>query len=155
MMDLGYYPTYFKPQELIAPSIYEICGAEALYMYNPEVLEGADELRKEFGPMVCNTWHSEHLIKKYGLHRFRGLRPTNCKIGAKFSAHKLGIKKDGWVSAIDLWPVKVTADEMRKEIRKDVVHWSQYFTRVENNVKWFHGDNKPTKNNHVIHFFNP
>jgi len=156
-MSLGYKPTYFRPEEIISPAIFEICGPDALYMYDPQILRGMDAIRQVFGPMIANTWHSEKLIAKYGLHRFRGLRAKNQKIGARLSAHKIGIKKYekfpvlGKVpySAIDLDPVKVTPQHIHAVIKESPIFWSTFFTRIETHkpngdpITWFHGDNKP------------
>ena len=92
-MSLIYTPKKFDPRELISPKIYELCGDDALYMYHPLVLEGADQISIEFGGFICNTWWSPRLMAKYGRHRFRGLRAKNQVIGARLSAHKIGIKK--------------------------------------------------------------
>jgi len=157
-MSLIYTPQYFDPEELISPEIFAICGADALYMYDPLILEGADQLRDIFGPMICNTWHSPWLIKRYGKHRFRGLRATKQRIGARKSAHKLGINKKTLYSAIDLAPVNVSPQEMHEAIKSDIKFWSQYFKRIETHkpngqpITWFHGDSKPHKYNGIRFF---
>lgn len=160
-MSLIYRPQYFEPRELIAPRIYAVCGADALYMYDPLILEGADQLRKHFGPMICNTYHSKRLIAKHGRHRFRGLRPVDCKIGASKSAHKVGIYKPKRYSAIDLIPQNISVKEMHKHMRKDQKYWSYYFKRVETHkpngqyITWFHGDSKPHHQQSPMKFFRP
>lgn len=158
-MSLIYTPKHFSPQELIAPRIYAVCGADALYMYDPKILKAADEFRKIFGPMIANTYHSPKMIKKYGRHRFRGLRPLDCKIGASKSAHKVGIKKLSLYSAIDLIPLNISAQEIRESVKKDQKYWNKYFSRMEElkkgkPISWLHFDSKPVKGHIGIKFFN-
>ncbi len=157
MSSLNYKPYYFDPREFISPAIYAVCGDDALNMIDPDVLAGADELRNQFGPMVGNTWWNKKLIKKYGLHRFRGLRPPKCKIGAKKSAHKIGIKKPFIYSALDLWPLKMSATKIRKEILNNTPFWITYFNRMEVNIPWLHIDskNKPTSQDQKMRLFKP
>lgn len=163
---LQYTPRHFAPQELISPSIYGLCGDDALYMFHPLILEGADVLRDVFGPMIANTWHSKKLSKIYGYHRFRGLRAKDQKLGAKLSPHKIGIKKiilgdTGVVpySGIDLWPVKISVLEMHTEMKKNEKFWVNYFTRIETHkpngdyITWFHGDNRPDSRGNPIRWF--
>lgn len=158
-MSLIYTPKRYDPRELISPAIYELCGADALYMYDPAILRGLDKLSEDFGPMIGNTWWSPRLIEKYGFHRFRGLRAKTQKIGASKSSHKIGIKKfdkylmDGYVpySGADVWPVNISAVEVREHIRKVQGYWIQYFTRMETHkrngqpINWIHVDSKPHK----------
>lgn len=163
---LLYEPVNFSPKELMSPEIYSVCGDDGLYMYSPFVLKGADMLFDAFGKMVCNTWHSKALQNKYGYFRFRGLRSKNQKIGAKLSAHKIGIKKvnnsyPGTVpySGIDLWPTECKVQEIHAEIKKDLKYWSPYFKRIETHkpngqpITWFHGDDKPDGRGKPIYFF--
>lgn len=167
-MALVYEPKHFAPWELIAPRIYEVCGADALYMYDPDILMFADAMRDIYGPMVCNTYGSKRMIRKYGLHRFRGLRPVDCKIGAKKSAHKVGIFKFGAspkgrpvYSGIDLWPVKANVQEIHADIKKNQIHWGQWISRIETHkpngkpITWLHADSKPHNKPSPIHFFRP
>ena len=164
---LIYEPKYFKPQELISPNLWDLVSTDGLYLYHPNILRGADKLREAYGPMIANTWHSPTLMEKFGCHRFRGLREKNCEVGAKYSAHKVGIgKRDtghkGIIpySAIDLWPVDTPVNIILKEIGDNQLIWKKYFTRIEKTtpegrpITWFHGDNKPT-NKQGIHFFTP
>jgi hypothetical protein len=155
-MALIYSPKHFAPEELISPGIFALCGADALYMYDPNILRGADALRETFGPMIANTWHNKKLAAKYGYHRFRGLRARNQKIGAPKSAHKIGIKKTFYVetpgavpySAIDLWPTNISVKDLHDAIKTDISFWAGYFRRIETHkpngqyITWFHGDSK-------------
>jgi hypothetical protein len=167
---LIYEPKYFSVQELVSPAIYEVCGEDSLYLYHPNILEGADKLREFFGPMVCNTWHDQKMIKKHGLWRDRGLRSLNAKTGAKLSCHRVGVDRVpisnaeiGVVpySAIDLVPINCKVSDMHLEIRTKQSYWCEFFTRVEackpdgEPITWFHGDNKPTEAIGKVVFFKP
>lgn len=144
MSQLVYEPIFFDPRELIPPSIWDLCGIDALNMFDPKILQAADILRDKFGPMICNTWFSPKLIKKYGHFSYRGLRPINSDIGAKKSAHKLGIKKAERYSALDLVPLKVTVSTIRVDFAINAVMWRKFISRFEKRVSWLHIDNKPT-----------
>lgn len=157
-----YIQKHFDPRELVTPEIWKACGIDSLRMYHPKILEGADMIRDIFGPVICNTWHSDQLKKTYGLFTNRGLRNYLGTLGgAIHSKHKLGIRNlTFWESAIDLWPLKTTPQKIHAEMRKDQAFWLQYFTRVEefkpdgSPITWFHGDNGHTGKNE-IHFFRP
>jgi len=160
-MSLIYKPKRFDPRELISPGIYAICGADALYMYDPLVLEGADQLSIHYGGFIANTWWSKKLTRLYGYHRFRGLRAIMQKIGARLSAHKIGIKKyekikrPGKVpySGLDGICPNMSVLQLHHALMSDQKYWSKFFKRIESHKKnragiyvpitWFHGDSKP------------
>lgn len=161
-MTLIYKPRHFAPQELIEPKIYALCGADALKMYDPKVLEFADFLVDAFGSMICNTWHSEKMVAKYGHFSERGLRPFNTTTGAISSCHKLGILKLTDYSGIDLWPTKISVAEIHTYLEINQKHWSKYIQRIEkckpdgSPITWIHGDSRPhTLGTGKIHFFKP
>jgi hypothetical protein len=131
-------------------------------MYDPYVLEFADVLVDTFGPMICNTWHSEKMVAKYGYWSERGMRPFNTTTGAIASCHKLGIVKMTDYSGIDLVPTKISVAEIHKNIEKNQYLWSKRIQRIEkckpdgSPITWIHGDSKPhTLGAGKIHFFKP
>lgn len=72
--------TYFAINELVAPEIRAILSPEACWMLIPlHVRYGLDRLRELYGgPITING----------GEFKYSGIRPQNCAIGAKYSAHK-------------------------------------------------------------------
>jgi len=128
-----YIPQYFKLWELIPKEFYEKhkrLGVRLWLMFDPKVLWTADQIRKRYGTMQANTW------KRGGVHQFRGWRPMDCKWGSAISQHKFG-------RGIDLKPVKVTAQEIRNDIKADPLNEIfQYITCIESKISWFHFDTR-------------
>lgn len=82
---------YFRMEEFVPPLIYnKILKSKnplaTFYTYvNPQIISIATFTRELFGkPLIVNNWHTG------GTYTLRGYRPSNTKIGAKFSMHKLG-----------------------------------------------------------------
>ena len=153
-MSLIYTPKYFAAWELLHPEIYKLVGDKGLLMFDPLIIEGIDAIRYDIGPCVVNTYGSKSMIKKYGLHRYRGLRPLNSKIGAKYSMHKTG-------GSCDVVPLEISISALHYEIRDNQIFWGKFFTRVEKckpngkPITWLHFDNKPHNKPSPIHFFKP
>lgn len=74
---------YFTLDELFAPEITAICSESLLWASLPDyVKDGLDDLREDLRhPIYINS-------KKFDF-KYSGVRPKDCKIGAKYSAHKV------------------------------------------------------------------
>lgn len=127
----GYRPKHFDLAELVPPEMHRAQPAERLWgLLDARMLWTIDALRDIYGPLVCNTWASG------GPHRYRGIRPHDCTVGAALSDHKFG-------RAVDLVPVRTTAEAIRADIRdaerrgeeKPAFAW---ISVVETNVSWLH-----------------
>lgn len=79
---------HFQLKELIDPETYGQIGDRSEQIIDPRLLETLDDLRAKFGPITVNTW------EQGGRFELSGYRPWNCKIGAKYSSHKLGAAAD-------------------------------------------------------------
>jgi len=126
-----YKPKNFKLYELVPKDIFWEFkdNPEKLWMlWRYEVLYTAQNLRDRFGTMVCNTWFWGGVIQ------YRGWRPEDCPDGAKWSMHK-------FFGALDLVPIKTTAEAIRHEILNDPYHPDfQYITCLEMDIDWLHFD---------------
>ena len=115
-------PKKFRLYELLPPEIYrsEDQGWELL---SEKFLITLDVIRDIIdAPMICNTWYQG------GNRRYCGLRPANCKTGAKNSRHKYG-------DAGDFLSPNYTAEEMRQKIIANQ-HLLPYPIRIEADVDW-------------------
>lgn len=97
---------YFKLHELLPKELYkdENQGWE---LFDEKLLRTIDIVREIVGvSLICNNW-------KFGGNRnLSGFRPSNCAIGARYSAHKKGL-------AVDLISAKKSAHEMRELIKSN------------------------------------
>ena len=76
---------YFTIRELISPEIFNILSYDSCWnLIPPCVQESLDAIRHDLGlPIRINNWH------KGGGFKYSGIRPKDCTIGAKLSAHKV------------------------------------------------------------------
>lgn len=136
-----YKPTHFKIQELVPPEVYQERGEQSLALLDPRILYTLDGIREHLGiPLNVNTWFWNGGIK------YRGFRPADCPVGAKYSQHKFG-------RAIDFVSSQMSAHKMRQEIlaAKSIF---PFIVFMEDNVGWVHIDvrNDPVTG---IYLFNP
>ncbi|EPR35459.1 hypothetical protein dsat_2160 [Alkalidesulfovibrio alkalitolerans DSM 16529] len=128
---IGYQPRHFDLAELVPPEMHRAQSAERLWgLLDARMLWSIDALRDIYGPMVCNTWAAG------GEHRYRGLRPHDCSVGAALSDHKFG-------RAVDIVPVRTTAEAIRADIRDAERRSGEnpafaWISVVETNVSWLH-----------------
>lgn len=100
-----YKPTYFKPFELVPPTIYDMYQDEdEIYeLFDENLLRIIDMIREWAGvPLTVNNW------KSGGLRKESGLRETDTSTGAAKSAHKAGKAVDmvsSTKSAQELWQI--------------------------------------------------
>jgi len=126
-------PKHFIPQEYVPKEIYDVLGDKSLLVMDYRVLKTDDAIREFFGvPVIINTWHDSKMVKKYGLRRYSGYRPFQCKVGAAFSQHKFGRASDKVVVGIDIKTV-------RRAIIDNQRHFP-YITVIEDKVSWLHTD---------------
>ena len=109
---------YFSIIELLASEILAICSESLCWqMITRKAKTGLDYLREDLGtPIYINS-------KKYNFN-YSGVRPVNCKIGAKYSNHKNG----------DTFDLK-TFDNDELEVLHNLIieNWKEYsITRIEN-----------------------
>jgi len=128
---MDYIPKYFIIHELMSredlAKLSQRVNWEqiAWQIFDPRILQVADLIRKRYGKMVCNTWHWG------GVCHYRGWRSSECTVGTEYSQHRFG-------RAIDLIPVEVVVEEIRKDIKAgENFHW---ITCIEQNVSWLHVD---------------
>jgi hypothetical protein len=154
-----YIPKFFELYELLPKVFYKKYyphrGNHLWTLFDPKVLQAADGIREEWGPMVANTWNWG------GVHQYRGYRPiqgfvagktndavltdivlpTHSKvvigpgIGTRFSQHVSG-------RAIDLIPVKADVNEIRGSIINGMYDDPRIrnITAMELDVAWLHID---------------
>jgi hypothetical protein len=143
-----YKPKYFKIRELIPPDMDRTIlrkGATWAFdtLFDERLLRTMDNLREKFGRMVVNTW------KNNGRHCFRGFRPPECTIGARFSQHRFG-------RAIDMVPLDSTVEHIREEIL--AYPNSQRFKHIggmEMGTSWLHIDVRGRRHSDMILTFTP
>lgn len=112
-------------------------------MFDDRLLKCADLIREKYGPITVNA----------GALIDCGLRDTNSKTGAKYSAHKLARALDLHICTIDkkgLSQDKKTKEynKVRQELLKDEKFNCLSF---ENNITWLHIDTYNRENR----LFNP
>jgi len=123
-----YVCRHFKIYELVPEYIYRSFHSRSWVLFDERILKTIDRLRERYGTLVVNTWYWR------GNSQYRGWRPQDCKVGAKFSQHKFG-------RAIDLIPKYVTASGIREDIKCDPFHKDfEYITCVEDNTYHLHID---------------
>ena len=122
---------YFKPHELIEPSILEVLKDEtAMCLIGQFICDCLDTLRSEYEDAVrlAGRYNSakDGWITINGNYygqtfKYSGVRSKNCPIGAKHSKHKLGIAFDLKCLHLDLLLYLVKN------------HWGNYHVaRIEN-----------------------
>ena len=86
---------YFDIRELVPKSVYEKLGESAWELLDRKAIDTLDFIKEKSGlPVIVNNW------KWGGEDQYRGYRPRDCAVGARFSAHKDGKAFDvtvkGW-----------------------------------------------------------
>ena len=80
---------YFNIEEFVPEDIYLQFGEKAWWFIRPEIVAIADKIRLLLNRTVLiNDWSLR------GQAQYRGFRPADCKIGAKFSQHRMGAAID-------------------------------------------------------------
>jgi len=126
-----YKPDHFELHEVFPRHFYKAHkhrGANLWFVFDQRILWTMDRLRKKFGRIVINTWFWG------GNSQYRGFRPFNCGVGARFSQHKFG-------RAIDSVPLDYPVEKIRNQIINEPGNPDfKYITCIEKNVSWLHID---------------
>ncbi len=135
---------HFELYEILDRATFELDDGRAWSHFRPEALEALDGLREFFNvPITVNNWWNG-----IGQMQYRGYRPEDCPVGAKFSEHKKGNAFDCTISGH-------TAENARKIIldNQDNPLLSKIM-RMEDLVKWVHIDcGKIPEGKHRIYLF--
>jgi hypothetical protein len=143
----------FKMQEFLTPEDYKKIIAtkepivEFFNLIDKKIVDAAEFIRESTNkPMIINTWDSG------GQFSLRGLRPLNCKIGAKQSMHKKG-------KAFDFNVIGLSDNEVKQwVISNEKKLYDLGIRRMESkefSPSWCHLDLKETKIKNKIVIFNP
>lgn len=145
-------PDHFSIRELVPPSIYKRRKQKAWQLMDVGILMDYDQIRKDHGRIICNTWHSEKLqrvLKKWceangfdhwDVVRYYSGRRTMEYYGswdeydASFSQHKDG-------KAIDGIPLDTPVQTVRQAIIDNPERYPN-ITFLEMGVPWLHGDGR-------------
>ena len=133
---------FFELNEIIDRKTYEKWGDRAWILFNPNALEALDGLREFMNaPITVNNWWGNPGAG----NQYRGYRPEDCPVGAKFSQHKEG-------NAFDCTIKGYTAEDARRIILENQDNpLLAKIMRLEADVSWLHFDLKPVPNR--IHLF--
>lgn len=145
-----YKPEFISARELVWKELYlqvekQKATDRIFWQFNPLVLKTADMLRKRYGSITINNWHSGGTLQQ------RGLRPDDTSVGAALSAHKRG-------AALDCNFAGASAEEVREDMKKlgcfkpgfrdnstQESECFKYIHRIEatlngKQISWFHFD---------------
>jgi hypothetical protein len=119
----------FYTKEFVPPEIILNSRVDPNWFVREEVVVAAQFVRDHFGkPMTINNWHIGGTLK------YRGFRPPECTVGAKYSQHR-------FCNAFDFGLVGLEPEEIREEIIKKHELFRQYFSTIEKDTKtWVHVD---------------
>ena len=108
---------HFSWGELIAPELYKEFKNRWHELLDANVIEIAEWLRVETGkPIIINNWQSG------GQFKYSGVRPMDCPIGAKGSAHKVNISNGNVIRkgcALDLKVSGFSEQDLYELIKKN------------------------------------
>ena len=139
-----YRSNYFSIQEYVPPRVYAQRGERAWQLLDDRLLRSDHALRKKFGAIIINNWHSQHLIERvqevytnWGVswnpvREWSGLRTVDSPYYSEFSQHPFG-------RASDKIFLDVTVAEVREYILK---HQDEFplIMSLELDTKWLHHD---------------
>ena len=136
---------FFVVQEFIDRETYKRCGDNSIVLMSDEMIYTAVAIRNiSQTPVMLNSWHTG------GANQYRGYRPWDCPIGARFSMHKYG-------RAIDFKIVGWTTPKIRGWLIENHKNFP-YIKRIEKDdgQDRVHVDNKVIKGHEdTIILFNP
>lgn len=127
----AYKPKHFGLYEFVDETTFEARGTEAWRLIDSRLVEIADLLREQYGPMFINTWKLSNAVRRaYGLRTESGLRMPYHVVYSKYSDHTYG-------RAFDALFKQVTAKHVRQEISSGIVTLP-YNVIIEAEVPWLH-----------------
>ena len=141
---MGYRCDHFLLQELVGPDLFKARGERCWEMLDPALLRVIDQLRKRYGTITINDWHTGGPFKESGARDFA------TKTGAQYSMHKL-------FKAADM---KFKTDDPQA-VQKDILANAGDFpllTCMENAAAtktWLHGDTRNHNQETQIWVVNP
>lgn len=144
-----YICKYFSIKELVPRDVYIEAEVEGRvyslwWLFDFYALRMIDTIRAFYGqPATINNWHLG------GDLQYRGFRPPNCKVGARYSQHRFG-------RAFDMNLKDVPADQVREDMRNKPDHPAfMEVSACEDKVSWLHLDTRNKQPNTGIMFFDP
>ena len=134
----------FVIQEFVTPKMYKDLGDKAIILIDERIIQLAQYVRDRFKKSVTvNNWYYG------GEYKYRGVRPYNCKVGAKYSQHKYGRAFDFTVEGISI-------KELHKDINKNQKeYFANHLRAVESIHKadtWMHFDVRFSNLNDIFWF---
>lgn len=118
---------HFYLDEVVCPEIYNKCTGISASFFSERVILGVEKLRRALDkPISINTW------AQGGQFKYSGIRPMDCKEGAKWSDHKFGHAADIRIDGIHSFDIQAYLEQ----------NWSEYspfFTAIEKHTDgWTH-----------------
>lgn len=161
LIDAGLVKIEVKDGKLIETYVNPMC--ENLFF--PKMLRDLSQIRNIFGAIEINNWHTfSQWVDIFKTNRYstindikelfyemfsplcydeRGIRPHRPATGNPTSTHCFGL-------ALDLFPLKATAEEIRQYIPKNPNKFS--IRRLEKDVSWVHLDYLETGSKEIVMF---
>jgi len=125
---------YFQIQELVPPGIYTLFGEKAWWFVSQAMVAVIDALRDDLGqPIIVNDW------SRGGSFQYSGYRPPECRIGAKYSMHRMGLAFD--VKAKGKTPAEILAVIMANKQKYLDLGLTTY-EHLEDTPTWLHLDGR-------------
>ena len=129
----------FILQEFVPKSTFKTHKENSVIFLDDRIVHLAQFLRDRYDkPMVINTWHTN----KNNVYNYRGYRPFNTAIGAKYSQHKFG-------RAIDFHIPRMEVKEIYEDIINNQgemwVHGMRGIENVKETPTWIHVDCRLTE----------
>ena len=139
-----FVPKYFKAHEFIPPSIYKKWGERSFMFMDERVLNLADAIRKELGPLTVNNYY-------WGKDRkWSGLRNPDSPYYSQTSQHTFGRAADGILRDI-------STDDARAAIKSGAINNTLEELgcglTLEDGVSWLHFDVR--NSGFGVHSFKP
>lgn len=128
---------HFEIRELVPPEEYRVMGDSAWWLLDVRMLMTLDALRKRYGMVIVNTWHSPVLQQHYGYRCQSGYRNRfhYASVSEYFKSHS----QHKYGRAADCLFASTTAAQVRKDILSNP-DWFPLITAVEDGVSWLHFD---------------
>jgi hypothetical protein len=133
-MPYVYQCEHFDIKELVSQKAYLAKGDKCWRFFNPIALEGLDKLRKKYGPITINNWHTG------GERKFSGFHLPGEFNRSEYSGHRM------W-GAFDLIFHKIQAEEVRIDLLGHEPKKAGYLPQIEEfpeiteleiGISWFH-----------------
>jgi len=142
-----YIPKFFRIQEYVPPEIYEDRGELAWELMDERILISDDQMRKRYGPITINNWHTGGRFSQSGIRTFwhygtfadednptqKELLDAHLAYFRSYSQHKYGRASD-----------KKFRDVTPEEIRQDMIANPDLFPLVYSfelgTETWLHTD---------------